>query len=276
MKTAAADLITLEGGAVRRPAEIYHFWRGASHWYYASGDVTVAWDDGSGSQNYLPAAIRRGDLSWNSNLQSGELDIEMDADAPVLADCLSGVAVLPAWVKIWELLYDDSDVAWPALLFVGLVRSAAATGPAAQVTLVGLDYFLKRSVPPRQWSPGCNWTVFGTECGLAGATYLITPTVTVSADGKTLTAAAFDAQDDGYFTYGSAEFGDYKRMILSHVGTDITLDAPLPGLDTGEVVTVYPGCDGDVQTCFDKYNNVDNFGGCPHIPIDNPALWMNK
>jgi len=276
MKTAAADLITLEGGVVRKPVELYHFWRGSSHWYLTSGDATVAWDDGNGSQSYTPAAISRGELSWNSNLEAGELQIQMQASLPVLADCLSGAAVAPAWVKVWKLLYDGSNVAWPSLLFVGQILNVTATGPDAAVKLVGLDYLLKREIPTRCWQAECPWAVFGVECTLDGDDWKITPTVTVSADGLTLTAAAFGAEADGWWCLGSVEVGNYKRMVVAHVGNDVTLDAVIPGLVTGNAVTAYPGCDGDVTTCRDKYDNVPNFGGAPYIPIDNPTLWVNK
>ena len=41
-------------------------------------------------------------------------------------------------------------------------------------------------------------------------------------------------------------------------------------ISVGTLITVYPGCDGQVKTCRDKFNNVLNFGGIPHMPNKSP------
>lgn len=43
-----------------------------------------------------------------------------------------------------------------------------------------------------------------------------------------------------------------------------------PGINVGDAVTVYAGCDHAVATCFSKFVNVPNFGGLPHLPTVNP------
>jgi uncharacterized phage protein (TIGR02218 family) len=270
MKSAGAYLIAREGAPLRTPVEIYHFTRGTSEWFFTSADAAV-WFNGD---EYVPAALTRGRVSWNANLDSGEIEIEMPKSSPVIADTLAGAAIAPAWVRVWKILRDDPGL--PTLLFYGAVLNAAVSGPTARVRCVGMDYLLRREVPRLNYTPECNWQVFGTECGKLSASYAITPAVTVSADGLTLTAAAFGAEADGYWTYGSVEQGDYKRMIVGHTGNDVTLEAAIPGLTTGETVTALPGCDGTIATCLAKFNNVVNFGGFPYIPLDNPVTWVHK
>lgn len=72
---------------------------------------------------------------------------------------------------------------------------------------------------------------------------------------------------------GMQVYGGLRRSVVSHVGTVIKLAAPLPPGDyTGmnARVTLYAGCNGALQTCKQKFNNVARFGGYPYIPIKNP------
>ena len=82
-------------------------------------------------------------------------------------------------------------------------------------------------------------------------------------------------QADGYFTNGMIKFtsgnnAGLSAMIKVHSGGVITLALPTaftfaPG-DTFEIVA---GCDKTLDTCKNKFNNVLNFGGFPHITPDS-------
>ena len=67
--------------------------------------------------------------------------------------------------------------------------------------------------------------------------------------------------------YGNPSTGRYRY------GLQETLYDPSGAGDkisVGTLITVYPGCDGQVKTCRDKFNNVLNFGGIPHMPNKSP------
>ncbi len=271
MKSATSEYITLEGASTRQPVEIYKIWRGSTYWYYTSGDVAVTFD----SQEYTPATLKRGSVQYRGNLEASELELVMSKDVPVVTAYHAASPVNPAWIEI-KKLFRDQDPADALVVFVGMIRSVKMNGPAALARCVGIEKLLSLDIPQITYGPVCNWTLFSTECGETAASYKISPQVTVSADGKTLTAAAFGSESSGYFTLGSAEFGDYKSFVVNHVGTAITLMRAIPGLETDDTVDVYPGCDGSLDTCRSKYSNVNNFGGFPYVPIDNPSLWMKK
>jgi hypothetical protein len=42
-------------------------------------------------------------------------------------------------------------------------------------------------------------------------------------------------------------------------------------LADNNTVMVYPGCDGRIETCRDKFDNLIHFLGFPFIPDENPA-----
>jgi uncharacterized phage protein (TIGR02218 family) len=117
--------------------------------------------------------------------------------------------------------------------------------------------------------------LFDSFCGISKASWSTTTTITaVDTDGVVLTSADFGLQEDGYFTRGYLDWGDYHRMIVHHEGNDITLRFNMPGFASGQTVTAYTGCDRQLTTCVEKFNNKDNFFGHPWIPIDNPSQWV--
>ena len=52
----------------------------------------------------------------------------------------------------------------------------------------------------------------------------------------------------------------------------LTLNVPLVRAIGGQDLQIVPGCDGEHQTCIDKFNNLDNFGGFPSVPDRNLSL----
>ena len=63
-----------------------------------------------------------------------------------------------------------------------------------------------------------------------------------------------------------------RRPVVGHSGEDVLLRYPFPGLETGDTVTVYPGCDKKMATCRDKFSNQARFGGFPWIPSTSPFI----
>jgi len=70
------------------------------------------------------------------------------------------------------------------------------------------------------------------------------------------------------------EFEGERRTIVSHVGSVITINFKMIELVSTDTVDAYPGCDGRIETCRDKYDNIANFLGFPFIPDENPARRM--
>lgn len=257
---------------VRLPCELYKITRGSTSWYYTSGDVAVA-NPSDPNHPYEPATIQRGTIQFNSNLESNALEITFAKTNPALIGYLAVAPVNLATIEIRKL-FRDQDPPETVLIFKGQIRSVNIAGLTVKATCVGLDYFLKQTIPKQHYQPECNWSVFGQQCGKSDFFFRIHPTVTVSGDGKTLSSKLFDDHNDGWWTLGLVKYSYSNSLIVNHIGQDITLQTAIPGLETGMKVYVWPGCDGKITTCRDKYNWVDHFGGHPYIPLDNPCLWI--
>jgi hypothetical protein len=59
---------------------------------------------------------------------------------------------------------------------------------------------------------------------------------------------------------------------LAQAGDVLTLILPFSVDMVGKVVTVYAGCDRSIAMCVAKFDNLNNFRGCPYVPTKNIFL----
>lgn len=73
----------------------------------------------------------------------------------------------------------------------------------------------------------------------------------------------------GYITWdtgNNAGIGSEVASVDPETGA-VTLFEPLPyAIEAGDTGTFVPGCDGALSTCKNRYDNVANFRGEPHLP----------
>ena len=268
MKDVSVDYITKEEAVQRKPVELYHIWRdGGEHWRYTDGDVSVTFDGDA----YDPATLNRTSVKYDAQLEVTALKITASF---VTDPTLEFIAINPVeilWVSIMKLHRDqvplEADV-----IFIGQIKEVSFKGVAAEITCVGFEHFLKQTIPIWRYQSTCNHMVFDSKCTLAEIDYKTTTTVTLDLTGTELTSADFGGEVDGYFTGGKVTFGNEARTITNHVGNVVTLMYKFRELEDNDLVDAYPGCDGRVETCRDKYNNIINSLGFPFIPEENPAM----
>ncbi len=118
----------------------------------------------------------------------------------------------------------------------------------------------------------CRAILGDTKCKVNAAAYTATGTVTaVNADGTFTTTLT---QADNYFDYGLVTFtsGDNDGKgyeVKEYLNTGGKVDTFLPTfypVAAGDTFTIVAGCDGNFSTCKNRFNNVANFRGEPHVP----------
>ena len=270
MKQVSQALETKESDSEKKPSELYHIWRGSTHWRYTSLDDHVVFN----GNNYSPVAVKRDSVTYDYNLDVSSLNITFAYITDPVIKFISRNPVEVIWVEIFRILR-DMDPVEATVVFVGQIKNVSFQGVQANVSCVGFEHYLKQPIPTERYQPQCNYTVFGTKCALSDSSYKLSSiSATIDSTGLIITATEFGSQADGYYQWGRIEWSDYKRMIVKHEGNDVTLRYPLLDFpSTGGLIDAWPGCDWTIETCRDKYDNVVNFGGFPYIPIDNPATW---
>jgi uncharacterized phage protein (TIGR02218 family) len=162
--------------------------------------------------------------------------------------------------------------------FAGRVAAVDLTRTEAVVSINSHMELLQRSMPRNVYQSACRWTLFDAGCALTRATFAVNGAVVAVTTNGNFTTNLAQAQD--YFTLGmltwtsGANVG-FSRAIRQYTGTGgrIMLLAPMPfTVAPGDAFTAYPGCDKQLSTCINKFNNKVNFGGQPFIPSPETAV----
>jgi len=271
MKNVSQDYVEKEEASQRQPVELYHIQHRENHWYYTSGDKAVDFN----GHTWIPATIKRSSTHYDAKLEGTNITVTFARTDPAVARYLAQSPVELSSITIYKL-FRDQDPMESCLIFTGVILSVTVKGLAAEAKCAGIDYIINHQFLNWRYQPECNHTVFSRECGLNEDNFKLTTSVLVDVTGTILTSGDFSAQDDGWWTLGVVRYNDEERLIVDHIGNTITLMVPFRELNSGDTVEVLPGCDGDILTCMNKFNNLSHFLGFPFIPIDNPALWVNR
>jgi uncharacterized phage protein (TIGR02218 family) len=129
----------------------------------------------------------------------------------------------------------------------------------------------------RLYTATCSADLGDGRCGvdLTSATWRGSGTVTVMTATSAFNASGLDDFADGWFTAGKLTFtsganaGLAVEVKLHRVAAAVTLELwqamPQP-IAAGDSFIVTAGCDKRFATCHDRFNNIVNFRGFPHIP----------
>jgi len=270
MKTVSNDFITAETQRERKPSELYHFWRGDTYWKYTSGLelMTVS------AVDYPPAPIERKLIEFNADLSASTVQIAVARTLMPVVEYINEDPIDTIWVTIFKMHRDMNPIEKEPI-FTGLIQSTITQGSALVLDCVSIEFLLSRKIPRWRYQPGCNHMLYDSWCTVNEAVYKTNATVSnISSTGFELTSSTFGEESDGYYTLGNLTIGDYKRTIVDHVGSVISIRFKIASLEVNDIVSVSAGCFHDASTCYTKFSNIANFMGFPNISFDNPcARW---
>jgi uncharacterized phage protein (TIGR02218 family) len=245
--------------------ELYHFQQGFENAYYTSFHSALTFKN----ETYIPRPIKRGDFKYDSNLGTVSLTITA-AVVPELGQYIAQYPLDRTTVTIYRAVEDD--LTEYAVIFEGQIVTVGFENHIATAKLEQKASILGQELDLVVYQPTCNHHVFDGRCRLDHVNWVVPAIVTVS--GSSLLSDQVSGYADGYFTGGEVHFGQDARLITNHTGNNLALHIPFDSrLQSGATVDVYPGCDGQADTCIDKFDNYDNFLGMPFIPSKNPAVW---
>lgn len=169
------------------------------------------------------------------------------------------------------------------LLFRGTLGEVRRTENAFEAELRGLTEALNQPVG-RTITRTCDRALGDGKCrvDLSGPAYShATSVASATSDGR-LQLVDGGSFAEGWFTGGTLVWTSGKNVDLR---TSIKLDrrvkgervialsvAPVLEVRPGDGVRLTAGCDRRMETCRDKFNNLLNFRGFPHIPGEDWLL----
>lgn len=256
--------------AAGTPVRLYEFSRGVMRWLYNSSDrdITV------GSQIFRTL---RGGITDNGIRQTGESGqdtflITAPADIEVAQPWRTMRPSAEIGVRVLDMHYGDGDT---VCRFVGTIGSVK--WPSLDICAIAcedLDSSMQRPGLVDAYSRTCTTTLYSTKCKVDRNTHRI-ETAIQSISGRTISSGALASYPAGWFSGGYIEWsigsGEYERRhIETHSGSSLTLLGGVVGLQAGQAIRVYPGCDFTAGTCASKFGNIINFRGFPHMDGKSP------
>lgn len=250
------------------PVGLYEFNIGTSFWRYTSHEEPVT----IGGHTYEPSAVSDSGVVQSGNAENSEVSITMPSDETVALLFNTTPPSDEMFVTIRRMHHgeDGAPVFW-----VGTVTNTKQSGQrATQFTCQALTATFNRNGLRLSWGRQCPHAVYDFNCRVnkAGSGVFMVAEV---ISGNAIEAAAFATYPDTHFDNGFFEFvmiegAVERRAIEYHVGNTVTILGATDGMDEITGIVAYPGCNRSADHCKNKFFNLPNYGGFPHLPGKSP------
>lgn len=255
------------------PVELYDISYSGNTWHFTTNvePVTI------GTVTYKPIPIERGETEQNSDAKKANIEIKISTDTE-LADIFKITPPSdPVTITVRQyhamagVSYADLQT---AVIWKGRIINVSWEDRKMVLTSESVFSSLLRVGNTRKYSRQCTHTLYGNGCTLdrekfsvkAVALKLVGTTINIP-HGKEANWFA-----GGYLTYRNAQTGSTeRRAIISSTKVTVTVAAFPLGVQEGVTeMTLYAGCNHTINQCDKKFNNNENYGGQPYIPIHKP------
>lgn len=251
------------------PVELYVFEYGTQKYLYTSNETEITYS----TEVYSPLAISRTKITMSTERGKNDITVTVPR-AAVVANLF--VAAPPTEVLMLTLFRMHRVDGNPVVAWKGRVVNCKWM-PDQTADLLCESFFtsLARMGLRRGFGKQCDHALFDAQCTLLKSNFEFA-SIADAVGNLQITVAGADAQADGYYEGGIAEWLNAdsgvieRRMITTHVGEVVTVTHHIVDLLPTQAVSLYPGCPHNMAVCKSRFNNLANYGGFPFIPDVNP------
>lgn len=248
------------------PIELYEFTQSTKSWRYCSSSEDIVYL----SNTFTPSSITRDAVKQTTDTFKDSMTLKFPRSNEFASQYLTYAPDSVTTVTIYRGHYGDPDGQF-IVYWKGRITGAKTAGQMIEIQCESVFTSVRRMGLGARFEYGCRHALYMTGCNVNKELFKVTGNIVSIADELNITVAEASLQSDGYYNAGMISFPDGStRFITNHTGSSLTLSRPYSGLLGGMQVSIYPGCDHLKETCLNKFNNLDNFGGFPWIPSKNP------
>lgn len=248
-------------------------------YYYTGHSEIIDW----GGYTWEPLPIKHGEIKQSSEMSknSTNITLPLDNEFSLLFKGWSPDKVVTVNIRRGHFGEPDTLIYWK-----GRVSSHKIKDYLLELQAESIFTSLRNSGARARFQRTCRHALYSKGCNVDKSLFAVVGKVS-DVQALVLTIPEASTKTSGWFDQGFIEFSDGStRMIVSHVGDQITINRPSRfisdnfaqvgyGLSYGKFyggmsATLYPGCDRTLTTCRDKFNNLNNQGGFKWIPTKNP------
>lgn len=248
-----------------QPITLYQFIRGNNEkiWRFCDADIDIELN----GEKWLAAAISDSGRNTGDNIT-----ITLPSNNPV-ALLYRGIAPSQTVkLMIMRLHWQDTEI---RVVWVGsIIEAKRPDVHQTQLISAGLSATLESAGLRLTWGRNCPYTLYDYDCKVNPKNFVVAGLTIKALTGTTITIDTPQDLPQGWFNAGFIEWMDdgvrEVRAVTTHQHNQLTLMGGTQKLSIGTVIKVYPGCDGRAHTCLQKFANILNFGGIPHMPNKSP------
>lgn len=240
-----------------------------------------------GGHVWSSTSVRRERINRSGEINKNGLEIYFPFGHSFAMDYLGYGPDGVTLATVWRSEPDNDAAFYP--IFKGRIRDVSANDDEIKLSLQDIFTTSLTAGLHERMQGYCRHVVYDTAgCKLDRDDFAVATVPTaIDPTYSIITCPEAAGYPDGYFAGGMLRtpFGRL-RYITAHVGSQITLWQPEPSVQSmltsagwglawgqffgGVGLTLYPGCDGSLKTCDERFDNLDNNGGFYHMQATNP------
>jgi uncharacterized phage protein (TIGR02218 family) len=228
-------------------------------------DLLVQGQTYAAQTGFTPTAI-----STSSSLNVDNLDVQgmLDADTINEEQVMAGRYDF-AEIEIFQVNYHDPD-AGKLILRRGWLGEITLRNKQFVAEVRGLTQKLSQQLG-ELYSAACRTQLGDEKCKVNMASYSHNGTIDTVVSNAVMTDAS-RTEENGYFSNGKLTFisgsnQGLSREIKAFANGEFVLVLPMPyEVSAGDAYTAQAGCDKNIATCAEHFDNAVNFRGEPHVP----------
>jgi uncharacterized phage protein (TIGR02218 family) len=253
---------SVESGSV---VELYEFTQGVSKHLYCSTESSIVYQ----SRTYKPFSGSRKTIKQTTDVLKDSISFTFPRADEFASQYLGFAPDDLVTVSIYRGHTTDSSGMF-VVYWKGRVIGSKTSGNEISIDCESVFTSIKRPGLRARFEYNCRHSLYLPSCGVNKESYKVQRNI-ISISGVSIDIQGGSALGSGYLTGGMLVTNlGISRFITSHVNDNIKIARPINGLTGGTLVSLYPGCDHSIGVCQSKFNNVDNFGGFPWVPAQNP------
>jgi uncharacterized phage protein (TIGR02218 family) len=261
-------------------------------WCYTSYEQSLVFE----GNTHTAVAIEAGEIRETLNLERNEIQIRTHAfEGNPLLRFVPFRLEFPMKLEIFEgqRLGRENTPHTCTRIFSGEVTRVNFEGPSITASAVTVGNLFERRIPKKLLQPTCNYALFDPLCGLSLTDWkfqgfvieIVENPTRVHLSNLSRVSGTWILPDEHWFASGWIEIGtgtQFESRFVTDSTTynpdgngwiQITVATPFTKNPVaGDLVTIFPGCDGKHTTCKNRFNRYSSFGGFPFMPVGNPSM----
>jgi hypothetical protein len=234
-----------------------------------------------GSETFVPGPFSHGSIRASTKLDQEKIDLmSFNFSGNPLAKFLP--FSLEAALALDILEADELDPgATPRTVFTGEVWDLDPKGDEWKSLCLVFGRNLEKQFPNFFIQKVCNYAIYSPvpRCGVDKNAFKTTGNI-LSLAGAEIHVGAGNSAAVDYFATGFLETGAaaaFERRTILHSepitgGIKLILSRPLLKAVVGQALNMFPGCNGAIETCITRFNNLRRFGGHAYVKNTNPSI----